>query len=63
MMYDKFLDKICMDAQEVVIQRIVHEFLCLFEIVTIDQTSDNALNKLEHEMISSLLDDAIDQIS
>jgi hypothetical protein len=55
-MYDKFIDKILLQVQDKMISRILHEFIWLYEIDTIDKTADNLANKIEDSLFCSILD-------
>ncbi|CDW71800.1 UNKNOWN [Stylonychia lemnae] len=55
-MYEKFLDKICMEAQNKVIQRIVHEFLLLYELGSSDNAANFIVDLVEDKMIDRVVD-------
>lgn len=55
-MYEKFLDNLILRVLDMMVNRILHEFICLFEITTIDQTANNLANKIEEKLLNSIID-------
>lgn len=56
LMYDRFLQNICVQVENRIVPQIFHEYVCLFEVAALDETINTTAGQVADKLLSSIIE-------